>query len=457
MTLETSVTKERVDLTPEDGSVVPPSLVRPDLGFGAALVQSSVVQVLALPIGLLNGILLARLLGPEGRGVLSTIQVGANTLVYFLGFGFAGTATILVGRSSHRIGEIFTLAIWTTVASMLLSAVLLLVPSARQWLGVTSLTTTSLLWCLAGVTVLLSSAKAIAMGLQRFKLINAISFATSVLTLVFNAVVLSVTAGSATAAVLVAVVVPLVAAAAYTSNLVRLLPKFFNPSSGLIREASKIGGRVVATGGLAYLLLRCDVFLLNHYWGKREVGIYSVGVTIAELALLIPSTLNSLLFAKAASRESLSEKIVVATHMTILLGTVFVPAVAIGGPMLFPLIFGRQFAGAAVPAAWVALGAAFWAVASPVTGFAAGKEGYPLSLIMTTAAALAVNVGINLWLIPTQGAVGAAKASACAYSVYALLAFAMFWTSAGLRWRDLISITPFERRSLTCLRIRRVE
>ena len=60
------------------------------------------------------------------------------------------------------------------------------------------------------------------------------------------------------------------------------------------------------------LLFRIDVYLLEWLLPsasmEHELGLYQAGVRVAELLLMLPGTLNAVLFAKAAAREEVSEK-----------------------------------------------------------------------------------------------------------------------------------------------------
>ncbi len=94
--------------------------------------------------------------------------------------------------------------------------------------------------------------------------------------------------------------------------------------------------------------------------------------------------------------------------------------VLVGKPWLI-LFYGSRFASSFVPCLLVLLGCIALSFSGPLAGTLSGASGYPPSVIIAQTSALLTNVGINLWLLPRYGIVGAAAASALAYSVSALL------------------------------------
>ena len=79
---------------------------RADVPFGVAFIQSSGVQLLALPLTVANSILIARMLGPEGRGQLTAVLVGATTLMFVLSLGTFGAVTVIVGRDVKKCNDV---------------------------------------------------------------------------------------------------------------------------------------------------------------------------------------------------------------------------------------------------------------------------------------------------------------------------------------------------------------
>lgn len=203
-------------------------------------------------------------------------------------------------------------------------------------------------------------------------------------------------------------------------------------------------------GGLAamYLLLRADVLILTALTDEHDVGLYAVAVSLAELtnvatdavatAVVQHQASGSLEDAALLTARVVGASVVLAALAVVVLGSV--------GPFLIPFLYGTEFA-AAVPAL-LALGPGVMALAaSRSSGGFLIRLDRPWVVTGLAAGALAVNVALNLVLIPPLGIVGAGLASSVAYALLASSHVRWLLRSSGLRPADL---SP--RRALADLR-----
>jgi Na+-driven multidrug efflux pump len=65
-------------------------------------------------------------------------------------------------------------------------------------------------------------------------------------------------------------------------------------------------------------------------------------------------------------------------------------------------------------------------------------EGYPPITIWAPAAALALNVGANLWLVPWLGLRGAALSTSLAYAVWGVLVTGYCLRRTGNGWSQIL-------------------
>ena len=179
-----------------------------------------------------------------------------------------------------------------------------------------------------------------------------------------------------------------------------------------------------------FLVLRVDLIMVKLLSGSADAGHYSVAVTLANLLLILPEVVGALLFPKLSAMTLPSRKRIVARNTAIGLGLTMVVLTAIALPFskfLITVVYGLDFAPAASSLVLLAPGIICLSANTILLRYFA-SIGVPRITIYTTAFALACNVILNLYLIPKQGAAGAAIASsaACALmlassSVYMLL------------------------------------
>lgn len=188
-----------------------------------------------------------------------------------------------------------------------------------------------------------------------------------------------------------------------------------------------------------FLLLRIDVILLARLADLDEVGVYAVGVLLAELVWMVTDSLASALVERAThdERPAALALFVRAARVTVAIALASVALLAAAAPLGVPLVFGDDFASSA-PVVLLLLpgvvGVAVWRVLSP----AIVRFGRISRQPVFAACALGANVVLNLLWIPEHGAAGAAAASTVAYLLGATLS--VYWLSraAGTSASDIV-------------------
>jgi O-antigen/teichoic acid export membrane protein len=201
---------------------------------------------------------------------------------------------------------------------------------------------------------------------------------------------------------------------------------------------------------LAFLLLKSDYFLVNCLLGVREVGIYSVAVQIADLLLLVPATVATLLFPRLSAIADPGER----TQMCLQCGRITAAAMAAGcalagglGPWLVAAVWGSAFAPAWVPLLLLLPGVWILTLENVIVMHLAAER-LPLAIPMFWLSGLLLNIGLNLWWIPRLGPAGAAITSSVAYAAVSVGVFHLFRRRTGAAWVALLVPKPADWRIL---------
>jgi O-antigen/teichoic acid export membrane protein len=186
---------------------------------------------------------------------------------------------------------------------------------------------------------------------------------------------------------------------------------------------------------LAYLLLKSDYFLVNSLLGMRDVGVYSVAVQIADLLLLAPATVATLLFPRLSAIVDSAERTRMCLQCTrITAGVMAVGCGLVGAlsPWMVPWIWGAAFAPAWVP---LTLLPGLWLLMlENVVVMHLAAEGLPLAIPGLWLSGLLLNVGLNVWWLPRLGPAGAAMTSSIAYAAVSVGVFWLFRRRTGAEW-----------------------
>lgn len=210
-------------------------------------------------------------------------------------------------------------------------------------------------------------------------------------------------------------------------------------SRSLAMEALKLGGQYHVSMVALFLLLRVDVFLLNSQVSESQVGLYAVAVALVELTFVFTDSLAQVILPRqvADSFPVAAAYTVRVMRASLVASLVVVAGIVVSGPYVVPLLFGEDFGGSVAAVFSLAPGIVAFATIRTVGGVLI-RLNRPLLISAVTAGAMAVNVILNVLLIPHLGIVGAGIASSVAYSL--LASFHTIWLikAASLSPRSLI-------------------
>ena len=210
---------------------------------------------------------------------------------------------------------------------------------------------------------------------------------------------------------------------ASVTALIRLAHNGF--TQGWRRPSAEIAGEVVrygARGQLGNLLwlvnLRLDFLILGALAGPAVLGVYAVASKFAELMRLPATALNYVLYprftrasAQDAGRDAnrlLPRAAAVTVAMT--------PVLAVASVIALPLLYGKAFSGAVLPACILLGGLAVEGAAAVASAYLCGT-GRPGANSWGMGVGVIVTITLDVLLIPRHGAIGAAIASTAAYLV----------------------------------------
>lgn len=204
----------------------------------------------------------------------------------------------------------------------------------------------------------------------------------------------------------------------------------------LLRATALVGTRGALSATLIFLLFRSDVYLVRHFLGEEELGVYAIAIVIAEMMQRGPNIAGAVLLPKVLSgvddSHGMSQAVsrwVLAFSLLAALGVVL-----LGAPLI-RWIFGEAYSGAYIPLLWMLPGLVAAGYGSVLNTKLAG-EGYPPVTMWAPAAALGLNVGLNLLLIPRYGLMGAALSTSIAYGLWAAIVTLAYRRHTG-RMRSL--------------------
>lgn len=404
-------------------------LLRPDSISRMAL-SIYVLQAIGVAIGLVNNIVMARVLQPADKGVFDifTLIMQLTVDLGMLGIG-SGLLYFLANRGQplakvHGTGIAFSLILGGLAAGI---GWALLPIWSRVFVGIDSwMITLGFLMTAAGIYHLISSALLVgtnrAIVNYQLRLMSAILFFIPTVggLLFFRLGVREY--------VYVRVVVSLVSAIAAFLFLFRQ-ERHLQADFTLFRQSLRYG-LVIYAGYIANLLhYRVDQIMLNTLIGSTAVGIYSVGVRWAEMLFMLDSAISeSALYRISSLPPAESRKLTVRLFKVQLFvsGSGAIGLAVITYPMIITL-YGAPFKDAVIPLLILLPGVTAWSVSKLLSMYISYNRGMFLLPVSVSAIGLLINLIMNYLLIKPYGINGAALASTISYSVSFLCTILIFW------------------------------
>lgn len=189
------------------------------------------------------------------------------------------------------------------------------------------------------------------------------------------------------------------------------------------RRLLGMGLPLIPHGAAHWSLAGIDRLLLLRYVDAALVGVYGlvytvsavVGTALAEFNRAILREYGRLIDGEPSPAER-DRRLAGLSDVQVVAAVLVAYAVAAVGPPLFDVVFDSDYADGAAVIPWVGLGYMFFGLYYIPVNRLTVIEGRTGSLAVATTFGAVVNVVFNIILIPSQGIVGAAQATAIGYA-----------------------------------------
>lgn len=427
---------------PADGSTGH-GLNRPRQRFSRLVGMQVVGQIVALMVGMVSAVVVARALQPRGRGAFSVAQLIALILEVVFGVGVSYANTYLGGSKALSQRRLLRTTSTIVLGTTLVAVAVAIVARTNNSLSAAFHHAPSDALALAALTVpvlvLRDGFTGLLQAQERFAAMTAASAGAATLQLLLT-VVLLVLLGLGVVAAVFATAVGAAIAAAWSAWLLHIRPRELVPTRDGkdLRRVLSYGLQSSSADTLQFLTLRLDALLLASLGGLVPAGLYAVSTRLAELIWVVPNAMSAAIIARA-SRSSTSELnaftprvFTAAAALSLVAGAVL----AASAEWLIPFVFGDAYAGAVQPLLWLLPGVVCMGPAAVLANELAGR-GVPRVNVASSAAGLAITVVLDVILIPRLHATGAAVASSAAYISVTVLVIAFYRRITGGQILDL--------------------
>ena len=381
-------------------------------------------QVVGAGVGVLNGILLARLLGPAGKGDYYLLVLLPATALILLQFGLPYAFNFFTARGLTRGLIARSLLLTATLSAIGFVGLAMILPALQG--AVLQGGSPELVWLAflgLPLSLLATFTAAIVMGRQAVRWYAAINVVNPVLTTVLLVIVLWGLAPSVLGAIAVYLTGAAINTLLYLAAAARVSRAVPEPAFAPLRQLVRYGLQFYPTSLAGFFSNRVDVYLIAFLITdpSEALGYYTMAVGLAEMVYLLERSVGQVYFPHVAgsNRQDADRRVALVSRVTLLSAGVFalllIPAALLLIGTLLPAF------GPSIPPMLVLLpGVAAMSASNVIGGYVAGID-RPGVASTVTVIAFVVNIAANLVLIPRFGILGAALASLISYSLSWLL------------------------------------
>ncbi|WP_282189010.1 glycosyltransferase [Azospirillum sp. SYSU D00513] len=403
--------------------------------FAKDSAATMVVTIMTLGLGLLTGLIVARILGPDGRGALTAVLTAPQLLGWLFGMGCGKAVTFFLSRD-RTIG-----------AKLLSSWVVILLPVGLAAVPLADLLLPSLLAAQSEETlvvarlyapiILLSLLTELLFGLilgdQNFKAYNALRLLQPAGTVVAYLLLWQAgrfdVAGAVLAQAFMSLVVFVLAGVLCLRRHGVAWPDY-DLGRRSLWYALRVHGGVIS----GVVTQRFDLMIMPAFLAASSVGLYAVSTNIAWILITIFGSLATIVMPAATRRgENGRELVLKCVHATLIFGALLGGGLFVFAELAIWIVYGEAFLGSALPLRILLPGVVLYAAANILYN-GLYTENRPFSATGAQLVGMLVTVAGLLLFLPSGGMLAAAITSTAAYACVFVTAAFLYQRAVGRPW-----------------------
>ncbi len=393
-------------------------------------------------VGIVVSIIIARTLGPAGKGAYSLLLLVPTLLVTFGNGGLQIANVYYKGKKGASVSKLASNSLWAALIFGLMMFALFAIGYPFIAHSFFADIPASYLFTVAALVpfMLVNSYFAnLLLAIKKIKLYN-LAVSIQLTTLLLAVVVLLLVFNAGLAALLSAIALNITVGATLMVFFLKMNNRFgFKYHKQLLKNTLRYGIKGYFANVIQFLNYRLDILLISFYLGTVSVGWYSVAVNFAEILWYVPTSLGTILFPHVANSGEQDANTITSrlSRQTFLLMTLASLGVAIISPWLIPLLFGPKF-GPSIAALLILLPGVLIFSMAKILGNNFSGRGRVGTNGAVSALALALNITLNIILIPRMGIRGAALSSTISYSTATFILIYLFAKQAKIKWTRVV-------------------
>lgn len=398
-------------------------------------------RIAVIGITFITGVIVARQLGPDGKGILTALAVYPTLIVSIAEMGVRQAAIYHLGKKIYSERDITA----TVMGLLCLTSLLGIAICAGIYAFVDNpnFTLPMIALALAGIPLSLATSmfQGILLGKERIGQFSAVSWLAQLLKLATVLVFVWLLGWGILGEMLGSLLTGLVMAV-YAFWLVTKSVRIglsFSPK--LSWELLSLGFTYAVALFVISLNYRVDVVILERFVSPADLGQYSLGINLAELLWQLPAALGVVVFSRSANAKdatAFSKSVAKLFRVTLIVAAMGALVLGVCAPLFIRLVYGEAFVPSAEVVRLLLPGIVAFTLFKVLNVDLAGR-GRPLVSLIAVLPAVVLKIILNLIFVPNYGINGAAFTSTLSYAVAIFIYAFVYSKVVGLSVRELAS------------------
>lgn len=413
-----------------------------------------ITRVLIFGLSLISGVIIARSLGPEGKGAYALLLFIPLFLLRFTNFGVGPALIFFSKRGKYSLETLTTNAV---IFSFVLGTVIIIVgllffdPLYERFFAEhikDPLMLKALLFLIPfQLTIFYLMHNLLAKNdIPRYNIVEIATPIAHITVLIIFISLLRTQLWGALAAFIASVVIPFCIIVIMAR---RSIISSFTFSFQAFTDSIKYGLKNHITTLSDFVNLRFDIFLMGIFLSTTSIGIYTVAVGLAELLWYIPNSISTVLFPEISSVKDERANYITAKILRISFFIVICTSLVLllCAKPLIALLYGSNFLGAVQPFLFLVPGIVTLSLTKILISDLSGR-GRPGIVAVVSLFTAAIHILLNVILIPRMGIVGASIASTCSYVFSGIIMLTLFMRFSHNSLRESLLVTRQDLREV---------
>jgi O-antigen/teichoic acid export membrane protein len=407
-------------------------------------------RIIILLASLFIGIIIARILGPFGKGLLAIITMVWAVVLRLGNFGIGTFNTYVISNKSIDKRDIIGNSFWIGLTIGIIFFLIILIFAFCFPQVFRNIPRSYLLFYLLFLPFAFwhNFFSGILNGEQKFKKLNIFSIIAQVINLIGVILLLLVFKLDVFYILIWYALVNIISAFLPMGFVFLKNGVFLGLNLKVLKATLNYGIKIYLSGIFSLLILRVDLYMVNFFKGLAQAGLYSLASTFGDMFFILPFSIIFVIFPKINIKGK-NKKELIARYSRISLFLVFLMAI---GTLFFikfmiGLLYGEAFLPSVQPILLLLPGLMAFSVVNVLGQYFLSTR-YPFKLTIYWFLVAILNIVLNFIYIPQYGMVAAAVSSTITYLLALGFHYYFFYKETKMGFYDVFVPRKDEIKSI---------